>query len=124
MWHRRVDSVVDGIDHLLATLAVSPIGIVGVIVHVPEETVGPDSPSLLLEPLEHGVHVVGVEVVVVVLPVPPLHRVLGHREVEVVPGEGAVGVVVAVVPAAGYFVGLQGGTYKVDEMLNGLFGFI
>ena len=110
--HGRVYPMLDRLHHGSSLQRVDPVGKVDLIIHVPEEIVRPDPPALVLGPVEHEVSVGGVEAAPVKLPGPPLHRVLGHQVVEVVPGEGAVGVVVAVVPAAGYFVGLQGGTYK------------
>ena len=104
--------MVDGINHILTSFWVNPVWVVGVVIHIPEEAMSPYPPALLLKPLEHGVDIVGVEVVIVILPRSPLHCILSNGKIEIVSGKRTVGIIIAIVPTAGNFVSHKSSTCK------------
>ena len=54
----RLEAVVDGIDHVLSDQGLDPVGVVVVVLHVPEEAVAPKAPTLGPGPGKHPVRVV------------------------------------------------------------------
>ena len=89
--------------------------------NIPEQTVTPDAPVLVVAPAEvemsrvtyfglpyfyfasclpdHVINRLEVEVVLGALPHGPLHGVLSHSPVEVIPGKGTVGIIPTLLPA-------------------------
>ena len=60
MIDRRLEATIDSVDHVLTGQGFDPVGVVAVVLHIPEQAVTPETPALPPRPLDHLVRLVRV----------------------------------------------------------------